>query len=62
MLSEAPHGGEAPAAGGAAERFLSCVDQLVSLQVVILAESLAADVALKRFLSAVDAFVSDKVL
>lgn len=62
MLSEAPHGGEAPAAGGAAERFVSCVNQLVSLQVVLLTESLPAHAALERFLSAVDAFVPDEVL
>lgn len=62
MLPEAPPGGEAPAAGGAAERLLSSMNQLVSLQVVVLAESLAADAALKRLLSAVDALVSDEVL
>ncbi len=62
MLSEAPGGGEAPAAGGAAERFLSGVNQLVRLQVVVLTESLPADAALKRLLAAVDAFVSDQVL
>lgn len=62
MLSQAPHGGEAAAAGGAAERFLSRVNQLVSLQVVGLTEALPADAALERLLAAVDAFVSDEVL
>lgn len=62
VLSEAPHGAEAAAAGGAAERFLSRVNQLVTLEVVVLTESLPADAALKRLLSAVDAFVSDEVL
>lgn len=62
MLSEAPHGGEAAGAGGAAERFLSRVNQLVRLQVVVLTESLSADAALKWLLSTVDALVSDEVL
>lgn len=62
VLSEAPHGGEAPAAVGAAEWFLSCVNKLMSLQVVVLTESPPAQAALKRFLSAVDPFVSNEVL
>lgn len=62
MVSEAPGGGKAPAAGRAAEGFLPRVNQLVSLQVVGLTEPLPTDAAFKRFLSTVDAFVSDEVL
>lgn len=62
MVSEAPHGGEAAAAGSAAEGFTSCVDELVTLQVSLLAERLPAHVTLERFLTAVDALVPDEVL
>lgn len=62
MLLEAPAGGEVPAAGRAAERFASRVDQLVRLQVPALAELLPADATLKWLFPAVDAFVSDEVL
>lgn len=62
MLAEAPHGGEAAPAGRAAEGFPSCVDELVALQVSLLAELFAAHGALERLLAAVDAFVPDEVL
>lgn len=62
MLPEAPIGCEAAAADVAAERFVSAVDQLMRLQVVVLTEPFPADVAFERFLAAVDAFVSDEVL
>lgn len=62
MLLQAPHGGEAPAAGGAAERFLSRMNQLVSLQVVVLTEPFPTDAALEWLLSTVDSFVPEKVL
>ena len=62
VVFKAPGGAEAAAAGGAAERFLPGVDQLVTLQVVFLAERLTADVTLEWFLATVDAFVPDEVL
>lgn len=62
VVSEAPHGGEMAAAGRAAEWFLPSVNQLVYLQVAVLAELPPADTALKRLLTAVHTFMSDEIL
>lgn len=62
MLPEAPGGAETAAAGGAVERFVSAVNQLVRLQVVPLTEAPPTDAAQERLLAAVDAFMSDQVL
>lgn len=62
VFSETPHRGEAAAAGRAAERLLSCMNKMVSLQVVGLTEAPPTDAALKRLLAAVNTFVSYKIL